>query len=97
MRMVLGMSKSTLLSPTSGSRNPSPFAKRAANLTLSKDVLEAAKRLNFNLSQIFDAYLRGLMQDELERRWREEHADFISAYNASIEVEALLLSECKCF
>lgn len=50
-----------------------------------------------NLSQICDAYLRGLVQDELERRWREEHADFISAYNASIEAEGLPLSEWKSF
>lgn len=97
MRMVSSMSKATLYSPLSGSRNSSPANKRATNLTLSTDVLEAARRLNMNLSQICDAYLRGLVQDELERRWREEHADFISAYNASIEAEGLPLSEWKSF
>ena len=78
-------------------RNTTNVAKRATNLTLSADVLEAARRLNMNLSQICDDYLRELVRKELESSWREEHADFIAAYNASLEAEGLPLGEWKSF
>jgi antitoxin CcdA len=66
-----------------------PFAKRAINLSLSADVLDAAKTLQINLLQACDSHLRDVMRREQERRWRSEHADFIVAYNATIESEVL--------
>ncbi len=71
--------------------------KRATNLSLSADVLEAAKRLNINVSQVCDSHLREVVLQEEERRWREEHADFIAAYNATIESEGLPLDEWRTF
>jgi antitoxin CcdA len=71
--------------------------KRATNLTLSADTLSAAKALNINISQVCDTHLREVVQRELERRWREEHADFIAAYNAIIETEGLPLDEWRRF
>jgi len=68
-----------------------PTRKRATNLSLSADVLEAAKALQINLSQVCDSYLRVCVQREKERRWREEHAAFMTAYNATIEAEGLPL------
>jgi antitoxin CcdA len=68
-------------------------SKRAANLTLSADILTAAKALDINISQVCDAHLREVVQREQERRWREEHADFISAYNGILEAEGLPLDE----
>jgi antitoxin CcdA len=76
------------------SRGP---AKRATNLSLSADVLEAAKSLRINVSQVCDLYLRTVVKLEQERRWREEHTDFISAYNATIAAEGLALDEWKSF
>lgn len=67
--------------------------KRATNLSLSTDVLEAAKDLEINISQVCDNYLRKLVRREQERKWREDHADFIAAYNATVEVEGLPLDE----
>lgn len=64
--------------------------KRAINLTLSADILAAAKALNINISQVCDAHLREVVQREQERRWRLEHADFIAAYNTTVETEACL-------
>ena len=77
-------------------RSGSP-AKRAANLTLSTDVLVAAKELDINISQVCDNYLRALVSREQERRWREEHADFITAYNATVNAEGLPLDEWRSF
>lgn len=71
--------------------------KRATNLSLSVDVLEAAKNLGINISQICDNHLRDVVRREQERRWREEHADFIAAYNATIEAEGLPLDEWRSF
>ncbi len=67
--------------------------KRAINLSLSTDILEAARDLEINISQVCDSYLRDLVRRELERKWREDHADFIAAYNATVEAEGLPLDE----
>jgi len=71
--------------------------KRATNLSLSIDVLEAAKDLEINLSQVCDNYLRELVRREQERKWREDHADFIAAYNATVDAEGLALDEWRSF
>jgi antitoxin CcdA len=71
--------------------------KRATNLSLSADVLEAAKSLQINVSQLCDTYLRHVVRQEQERRWREEHAGFIAAYNATIESEGLPLDAWRTF
>ena len=71
--------------------------KRAANLTLSTDILAAAKALNINISQVCDSHLREVVQREQARRWREDHAEFITAYNATVEIEGLPLDEWSSF
>ncbi len=77
-----------------GERKP---LKRATNLSLSADVLEAAKALELNVSQICDAHLRELVLREQNIRWKSEHADFIAAYNATIEKEGLPLEAWRTF
>jgi len=81
---------------TRHARNGLP-GKRATNLTLSSDVLESAKNLEINISQVCDNYLRDLVRREQERKWREDHADFIAAYNATVETEGLPLDEWRNF
>ena len=81
---------------TRRSRKGTP-GKRAANLTLSSDVLDAAKRLDINISQVCDTYLREVVRQAQARKWREDHADFIAAYNATIEAEGLPLDEWRSF
>ena len=71
--------------------------KRATNLSLSSDVLDAAKGLGINISQVCDNHLREVVRHEQERKWREDHADFIAAYNATIEANGLPLDEWKSF
>ena len=71
--------------------------KRATNLSLSSDVLDAAKHLEINISQVCDNYLREVVRREQDRKWREDHADFIAAYNATIEAEGLPLDEWRSF
>jgi antitoxin CcdA len=71
--------------------------KRAINLSLSADVLDAAKALELNISQVCDTYLRERVAQEQRHRWRSEHADFIAAYNATIDTEGLPLDQWRTF
>jgi antitoxin CcdA len=71
--------------------------KRAINLSLSSDVLEAAKRLEINISQVCDNHLREVVRREQELKWRQDHADFVAAYNATIDTEGLPLDEWRSF
>ena len=72
-------------------------AKKATNLTLSVDVLTEAKQLGINISQACDAFLRDLVRQEKERRWSQDHADFIASYNRTIETEGLPLEQWRSF
>ena len=74
-----------------------PPAKRSANLSLSADVLDAAKALRINVSQVCDRHLREVVRQEQARLWRQEHADFVAAYNATLDAEGLPLAEFKAF
>ena len=61
MRMDIAMS-ATQTAPRPRIGSP---GKHATNLTLSNDVLEAAKALDINISQVCDAYLREFVRREL--------------------------------
>ena len=71
--------------------------KRATNLTLSAQVLADAKALGINISKACDAHLQELVRQEKEARWKLEHADYIKAYNAVVEEEALPLNAWRTF
>jgi antitoxin CcdA len=71
--------------------------KKATNITLSVDVLREAKALGINISQACDEFLRDLVRREQERRWQEENAEFIAAYNRTVEAEGLPLGEWRNF
>jgi antitoxin CcdA len=58
--------------------------KKATNITLSSDVLAEAKALGINISQSCDQFLRELVRMERERRWQQDSADFIAAYNQTV-------------
>jgi antitoxin CcdA len=73
------------------------LTKRPINLTLTTGTLDAAKRLGINISQVCDDYLRQFVREEQERRWRQEHAGFVAAYNATLEAEDLPLAEWRTF
>ena len=56
-------------------------------------MLEATKDMNINTSNFCDNHPHDLVRREQERKWREDHADFIAAYNAIVEAEGLPLDE----
>ena len=97
MRIEIAMPLVQAAAPDRAPPHRPTAAKRAINLSLSADVLDAAKLLKINVSQVCDSHLREVVRREQERRWREEHADFIAAYNATIEAEGLPLDEWRTF
>ena len=71
--------------------------KKATNITLSSDVLSEAKALGINISQSCDQFLRELVRNERERRWQQDNADFIAAYNQIVGDEGLPLDPWRSF
>lgn len=84
-------------SNTSRKTRPGTSGKQPINLSLGSDVLDAARQIDINISQVCDSHLREIVRLEQERKWREEHADFVAAYNAIIESEGLPLDEWRSF
>lgn len=71
--------------------------KRATNISLSVDVYNEAKALGINLSQTCERFLREVIQAEKARNWAAEHADFVAAYNRSVEEDGLPLDQWRSF
>ncbi len=71
--------------------------KRATNLSLSTDAFEAAKELGISISKVCDNDLSALVRSEQERKWPQDHADFVAAYNATVEAKGLPLDEWRSF
>ena len=72
-------------------------SKKATNLSLNSKVLEAAREMGLNISQMVDA----LLADEVKRRywekWREDNQEAFAAYNARIREHGLPLAKYRTF
>lgn len=67
--------------------------KRAVNLFVDTDLLEAARRLRINLSETLERRLRTIVRAEQEKRWLEENQAAIAAYNDRVSRAGLLSDE----
>jgi antitoxin CcdA len=65
--------------------------KKVVYLSLDSVVLEDAKLLGINISQVCNSFLDAYIKSEKERLWKLEHSDFFSSYNKIIELEGLPL------
>lgn len=70
---------------------------KATNITLSSEALTKVKALGINISQSCDQFLRDLVRNERERRWQQDNADFIAAYNQIVADEGLPLDSWRSF
>ncbi len=68
----------------SDAKSPGKASKGRVNLSVREDLLQEARRLKLNLSQLaeeaIDAALRKLRAD----RWKEDNREAIESYNAYI-------------
>jgi len=58
---------------------------------------DAEKDLEIDISLNHNSHLYKIVRIEHERKWRSEHADFVAAYNRTLESEGLPLDEWKSF
>jgi antitoxin CcdA len=56
--------------------------RRPVNLSLSVEILEAAREVRVNLSALLERALIAELARLKRERWREENGDAVSAYNA---------------
>lgn len=60
-------------------------AKRAANVSIRVDLLEAARAAGLNLSATLEAALDRELAEAKRKTWRNENREAIAAYNEHVE------------
>lgn len=75
----------------------SPRKRRAVNLSLDADIVDAAKAAGINLSRITEAALRAATKAEMERRWKEENRAAFDYWNAWVAENGLPLAKYRMF
>lgn len=59
--------------------------RKAVNLTADIDLVEAAKSMGLNLSQLFEDGLKRAVWEARKRQWEEENREAIDNYNRFVE------------
>src|SRR5262249_58449504 len=59
--------------------------KRAVNLFVDTELLDEARRLGINVSEILEHRLRSIVRAEQEKRWLEENREAIASINSLID------------
>jgi antitoxin CcdA len=59
--------------------------KRPVNVSISRDILAAARRMKVNLSDVLERELARITEDERCKRFQDEHRAFFESHNAHIE------------
>ena len=67
-----------------------PPRKRAVNLFVDVDLLDEAKRMRLNISELLEQRLRTVVRAEQEQRWRKQNRAALEAYNRRVEEHGLL-------
>jgi antitoxin CcdA len=60
-------------------------AKKAVNVSIQTDLLDAARAENINLSATLEAALADQLRIRKRDRWRADNAEAIDAYNSDVE------------
>lgn len=60
-------------------------SKKPTNLTVNKDLLDQAKKLNINISSVLEKALEYKVKEVLQATWSDRNAKAIASYNSFIE------------
>jgi antitoxin CcdA len=60
-------------------------AKSATNVSIRRDLLEAARASKINLSATLEQALIEKLREAQQRQWREENREAVAAYNEHVE------------
>jgi antitoxin CcdA len=73
------------------------YAKRAANLSVNAELLDAAKALDINLSATLEKALDEAVRARKREKWLEENREAIAAYNRRIARDGLAGDHVRAF
>jgi antitoxin CcdA len=79
------------------SRNGASSRKRAANVSISNDLLHQARRHGINLSQALEQRLAELIRDKDRENWLRDNRSAIEAYNRRIGREGVFSDGLRSF
>jgi antitoxin CcdA len=79
------------------SRRSSPTLKRAANVSIRSDLLDAAREAGINLSATLERALREEIADIRRKMWREQNRAAIDAYNDHVETHGTFADDVRKF
>jgi len=71
--------------------------KKAANLSVDGELLDSAKRLKLNLSQVFEAGLNAAIRDKQREQWLSKNRAALEAYNEHIERDGVFSDGMRSF
>jgi len=71
--------------------------KRSANLTISADLLDRAKRLKINLSQTLEERLAQVVREAEAEAWLAANRKAIDAYNERVERDGVWSEQVRGF
>jgi antitoxin CcdA len=63
--------------------------KKAANLSVDRELLERARGLKLNLSQVFEAGLNDAIRQRLREEWLRQNRAALDAYNEHVEKDGV--------
>ena len=71
--------------------------KKAANLSVDGELLDSAKRLKLNLSQVFEAGLNAAIRDKQREEWLNKNRAALEAYNEHVEKDGVFSDGMRSF
>jgi antitoxin CcdA len=66
-------------------QRPVRLRKKAANLSVDSELLDAARRMKLNLSQVFEAGLAEAIRQKEREAWLKKNRAALDAYNRYVE------------
>ena len=77
--------------------SPIRLRKKAANLSVDSELLDAARRMKLNLSQVFEAGLIEAIRRKEREAWLEKNRAALDAYNKYVEKHGLFSDGLRSF
>ena len=91
--MRINGSDRIMLTKTRGAR----ARKKAANLSVNQGLLQQARDLNLNLSQVFEASLNEAVRQRQREEWLRKNRTAVQAYNEHIEKDGVFSDGLRSF
>lgn len=71
--------------------------KKAANLSVDRELLERARGLKLNLSQVFEAGLSEAVRQRVQEEWLQRNRAALEAYNEHVEKDGVFSDGLRSF